>query len=208
MHSEALTDKGKEIFPKLSKFEGFYLAGGTALALQIGHRISIDFDFFTGEKIKRTLLAKAEDIFSPSSLEVLVNNSGELTFVVEEVKTTFLTYPFPEMLPKVEIQEASFKLLSIKELAASKACTIGRRGELKDYVDIYFILKEEHATLSEIFELAAKKYGETFDTRLFLEQLLYLDDVEDVKIQFLKKPVLKSEIKEFFEEHIRSVEVA
>lgn len=60
MHFEALTTDGKKIFPKLSKFEGFYLAGDTALALQIGHRISVDFDFFTGEKIKRTLLSKAD----------------------------------------------------------------------------------------------------------------------------------------------------
>ncbi len=207
MHFEALTDKGKEIFPKLSLFSGFYLAGGTALALQIGHRVSIDFDFFTDEKIKKTLLAKAESIFSPSSLEIFVNNSGELTFSVNDVKITFLTYPFPALLPKVKVEKGEFWLLGVKELAATKAYTIGRRGELKDYIDVYFLLKEGHTTLFEISELAEKKYGEAFDTRLFLEQLLYLDDIEDVQIEFLKDPVGKEELKKFFEGEIGKIKL-
>lgn len=207
MHLEALTTKGKELFPKLAVFEGFYLAGGTALALQIGHRISVDFDLFTEEKIKKTLLKKAEEVFYPAHLEIIVNNSGELTLFADGVKITFLAYPFSVALPLLESGENITRLLSVKEIAATKAYTVGRRGELKDYVDLFFILKDKHATLAEVFELAEKKYGEAFDTRLFLEQLLYLEDVEDANLKFLKDSINREEVQKFFEEQVRGVKI-
>ena len=72
---------------------------------------------------------------------------------------------------------------------------------------MYFILKEEHATLPEIMELAEKRYGEAFDRRLFLEQLLFLDDVEDAKITFLKDPIDKNGLKEFFESEVGKIKL-
>jgi hypothetical protein len=90
MHPEALTEPGKEIFTRLGAFDDFYLAGGTALALQIGHRLSIDFDLFTPEEISPMLLAKVKRIFTGSSVTVLVNDPGERTVFVNGVKMTFL----------------------------------------------------------------------------------------------------------------------
>ena len=67
LHTEVLTEECKKQFKKLKNFrENFYLAGGTSMALQIGHRISIDLDFFCANKIKRTLLEKVEEIFKGS----------------------------------------------------------------------------------------------------------------------------------------------
>ncbi len=128
MHTEVLTTDGKEIFAKLREFQGFYLAGGTSLALQIGLRISVDFDLFSGEKIKRTLLPDVENIFLSHKKHLLVNNSSELTISMSGVKLTFLHYPFPPLLPLVH--GAHPPLLSVKEIAATKAYTIGRRGTL------------------------------------------------------------------------------
>ena len=128
-HLDALTDKGKTIFPRLSYFSDFYLAGGTALALQIGHRVSVDFDFFHEDKIKRTLLPSVEKVFDQSKRHVLVNNANELTILVDEVKITFLSYPFPVILPKTHIGE--IVALSVAEIGATKAYTIGRRGMFK-----------------------------------------------------------------------------
>ena len=119
MHFEALTNKGTNIFRELHQFSEFYLAGGTSLALQIGHRVSVDFDLFTDEKIKRTLLPFVEKIFSPLPQRILVNNSRELTLSVDEVKLTFLHYPFPPLLPLLVTPQ--LPLLSVKEIAATKA---------------------------------------------------------------------------------------
>lgn len=103
MHSEALTDDGAKMFPALAAFEGFYLAGGTALALQIGHRVSIDFDLFTEKPIDRLLLPKVKRVFSGALVQPVVNNPDELTAFVGNVKATFLRYPFPLIRPLVSM---------------------------------------------------------------------------------------------------------
>ena len=184
MHQEALTNKGQEIFSRLEGFEGYYLAGGTALALQIGHRISVDFDLFYSENIPKDLLRKIKTIFKQSPVAVSVNNPDELSVFIDGTKISFIKYPFPVLLPFVNMN--GINLLSIKELAATKSYTIGRRGSFKDYVDLFFILQEGHSSLEEILELAEKKYGQEFNGRLFLEQLTYTQDVEDAEIILLK----------------------
>lgn len=205
MFQEALSDRGKEIFPALKNFSDFYLAGGTALALQIGHRISVDFDLFSEAEISKNLLDKAKKIFSGKSVTVSVNNPDELTIFVDGIKVTFLKYPFPALHDFVDYK--GVKILNIKELAATKAYTIGRRGSYKDYVDLYFILKENHLSLAEIMEIAEKKYKEEFNSRLFLEQLVYFEDIEDTKIIFLKERADKRELEKFFENEIKKVKL-
>jgi hypothetical protein len=203
MHTEALTEEGLHLFPALSAFAEFYLAGGTALALQIGHRVSVDFDFFSPEPIPRSLSAKVEHVFAPEPVTALVNNPDQLTVLVRTVKLTFLTYPFPLIQPLVPV--GGLSMLSVKELGATKAYTIGRRGTYKDYVDLYFILAEHQATLGEIIALAEEKFGQAFNSRLFAEQLLFLDDVRDYQIDFLRAPVTPDNITAFFRDRIREL---
>ena len=202
MHQEVLTNDGAALLPMLSRFSGFYLAGGTALALQIGHRVSIDFDLFRDESISPSLLPRVEHTFSFPAVP-LVNNSDELTVIVNGVKITFLNYPFPLLLPFDEYYEG-LPLLSVREIAATKAYTIGRRGSYKDYVDLFFVLAERHTTLAEIIANAEKKYGDAFNARLFLEQLVYLGDVQDTEIPFLKELVTPRQLLSFFEDTIRA----
>ena len=181
LHKELLTENANRQFKKLINFyDEFYLAGGTALALQIGHRVSLDLDFFSEKKIKKTLLSTIEKIFSGAPIVVLLDNSRELTLLVDEVKYTFLHYPFPVLEPLIITND--IKLLSVKEILATKAYSIGRRGSFKDYIDLYIGLKQGYANLAEIIALACKKYSDTFNDRLFLEQLLFLDDVEEIEV--------------------------
>ncbi len=200
MHQEVLTNEGAALFPVLAHFPGFYLAGGTALALQIGHRVSIDFDLFRGEPITPSLYPRVERAF-PFPANPLVNNSDELTVSVNGVKITFLYYPFPVLDP-LEVYDG-LPLLSVREIAATKAYTIGQRGFYKDYVDLYYVLAEGRTTLAEIIANAEKKFGDAFNARLFLEQLVYLGDVHDIEIQFLKQVVTPKKLLAFFESSIR-----
>jgi hypothetical protein len=141
--------------------------------------------------------------FSDSaSIAPLINNSGELTVLVDDVKITFLKFPFPTFDPFIIYEQ--MPLLSVREIAATKAYTIGRRGAYKDYIDLYFILSEQHATLIDIINVAEKKFRFEFNSRLFLEQLVFLDDVEDTDIQFLKPAVTRAELLGFFEANIRA----
>lgn len=203
MHTEVLTPKAVELFPHLSAFGGaFYLAGGTGLALQIGHRISVDFDLFSDDPIKKTLLNNVEQIFAPKSLEVVISNSRELTGLINGVKFTFLHYPFPTLMPFNT--SGPVPLLSVQETLAAKAYTIGRRGEFKDYIDLYFGLSQSHISLQDLIALAARKYGDGFNDRLFLEQLVYLDDIEVVEIRMTNSQVpTKGELVEYFSDLIQ-----
>jgi hypothetical protein len=206
MHTEALTEEGLKLFPALTAFDDFYLAGGTALALQIGHRLSVDFDLFQHDPIDRTLLSKVKRIFADSQVEPVINNPDEFTAFVGQVKMTFLSYPFPLVEPLISVD--GLRMLSVKEIGATKAYTIGRRGTYKDYVDLYFIIAEHHASLEEIIAMSERKFRHEFNSRLFTEQLLFMDDVHDYNIDFLKVPVAPAGITAFFRDKIREMTLA
>jgi hypothetical protein len=203
MHTEALTKEGLQLFPALVAFDDFYLAGGTALALQIGHRHSVDFDLFSNDPIDQTLLTKVGRVFPSFPVQPVINNRDQLTAFIGSVKLTFLSYPFPLIEPFVSVE--GLRMLSVKEIGATKAYTIGRRGTYKDYADLYFIIAEHHASLEEIIAMAERKFRHEFNSRLFAEQLLFLDDVQDYDIDFLKQPVAAADITEFFRDRIREL---
>lgn len=206
MHTEALTDKAKELFPALKNFNDFYLAGGTALALQIGHRVSVDFDLFSEKEIDKNLFYKVKKVFSGNEITLSINNPDELTVFIDGLKITFLKYPFPPIFDPVNYE--GIELLNVKEIAATKAYTIiNRRGSLKDYVDLFFIVSKEYAALEEITEVSDRKFRSEFNSRLFLEQLIYLEDIEETEIEFLKERVTKKEIGAFFTEEIKKIKI-
>ena len=98
-------------------------------------------------------------------------------------------------------------LLSPKEVGVTKAYTIDRRGSYKDYIDLFFLIRGGYVTTEELVTLGEKKYGDAFNARLFLEQLVYLDDIEDVEIIFLKNRVGKKEISEFFTQEVSRIQL-
>jgi len=197
-HTEALTEEAKKLFPRLASFnKDFYLAGGTALALQIGHRVSVDFDLFSPHPIKKTLLVKTEAVYEGMPMEIFVNNSRELTLLIQGVKHTFLHYPFPTILPFEKNDTIHF--LSSKEILATKAYTIGRRGAFKDYADLYVGINSGISSLQDIINLAQEKYNGVFNDRLFLEQTLYMDDIIEDAIIMLGRPApTKQNLIDFF----------
>ena len=88
-----------------------------------------------------------------------------------------------------------------------KAYAIGRRGSLKDYVDIYFILFQKIDTINGIIDNAEKKYGEAFNARLFLEQLVYFKDVAGSELKFLRQKVTPSDLESFFQTEIKKLKL-
>lgn len=98
-------------------------------------------------------------------------------------------------------------VLGIEELAATKAYTIGRRGSFKDYVDIYSILQKKLTSLNQIIQLAEEKYDGQFNSRLFLEQMVYLEDITDTEIHWLDgdNRKTKDDLQAFFENQIKEL---
>lgn len=176
IHLEILDNKRQKIFKKISPLvNDFILGGGTALALQLNHRRSFDFDFFSLQPIPKTLL---ENLSKRISIQnIAVDTSDELTFFnADDIKITFLYYPFKINYEVLEFKN-KLRIFPVKEISLQKAYTIGRRGEYRDYFDLYTILQGKYMKLEEIILTAKKIYDGAFDEKLFLEQLVYFDDL-------------------------------
>ena len=179
MHSEILNDKQKQLLPLLSQFRReYYLVGGTAVALHIGHRRSIDFDLFKLSAInhKRNL-----EKISASPFEHLVTRrvTEQMNLIINDVKVTFFQYPFS--VTPTDRYDNYFRLPSLLQLAAMKAYALGRRSKWKDYVDLYYLLSN-HFTIPEISSAATKLFGELYSEKMFRSQLCYFDDVDYTEI--------------------------
>jgi predicted nucleotidyltransferase component of viral defense system len=195
-------DRQKLLKKLLPQIEGFVLGGGTALALQLAHRISYDFDFFSPSPIKKSLLEKLSQVLEINNIST--DTADELTFFSKEgIKVTFLYYPFKKAFQLEEFQE-NLQIFSIKDIAIQKAYTIGRRGEYRDYFDLYTIIKGGYIDLAEIISKAKKVYNHVFEEKMFLQQLVYFDDLLSYQIAPAQKPIpTPDEVKAFFEKQVK-----
>ena len=175
MHSEILSDNQKELLPLIAQFRReYYLVGGTAIALYLGHRRSIDFDLFKPSAInhKRNLDKIAASSFTHA---VTRRVSEQMNLVVNDVKVTFFQYPFP-IDPTAKFENC-FRLPPLLQLAAMKAYALGRRSKWKDSVDLYFLLLD-HFTIADISAVATQIFGDLYSEKMFRSQLCYFDDVD------------------------------
>jgi len=182
----------------------FVLAGGTALALQIGHRKSFDFDFFSLNDIPNGLLEKFAQFVNVES--VAIDNHQELTlFCKDHIKVTLLNYPFASIYQPFVIDKG-LRIFPYKEIAIQKAYTIGRRGEYRDYFDLFTLLQKPDINLSQIIQDANHKYQNLFNAKLFLEQLIYFDDLLNLEIIPLDDTVPPSsdEVKKILQHEVKT----
>src|SRR3989344_5996495 len=132
---DILDPKRQTVFKKLAIYSSKgYLAGGTALALQLGHRKSFDFDIFIPKPLFRTLVKSARSVLGKNSTVRI--NTGDFTFIrsSEGIEFNFVYYWYD--LLKHKIKTTSIPLASITDIAADKAHTVGRRAAWRDYVDL------------------------------------------------------------------------
>jgi len=194
-HKKILTEEQVKLLPLIKKFKrNYFLVGGTAIALQIGHRRSIDFDLFTKSRINRRVL---EERIKKNGFKfkTLHQTPQEWTFFIGEVKITFYQYLHP-IEAKLNFENI-IRMPSLVYLAAMKAYTLGERAKWKDYVDLFFIFKN-HFTLSEVMQKTSQLFEDAFNEKLFREQLTYYDDINyDEEVEYLVSEPAKNEIKKY-----------
>lgn len=170
------------ILPLLKKFKAdFYLAGGTGLALQIGHRDSVDFDFFSAKNFATSkLYEKIKDVFAGHKISKVQEEKNTLTvFIDGKIKLSFFSYPY-KLIGKL-VNEENIKIASIEDIAVMKLAAIVSRATNKDYIDLYFILKK--FSLRDILEKTEKKLPD-LDINLVLKSLIYFTDIVYEPIKF------------------------
>ncbi len=195
MHTEIFSPGQIELLPYLKAFNrSFYLVGGTAVALHLGHRRSVDFDLFTSAELnKQRIRAKLFQI--PFGQTPVFEDYDQLHLMINNVKVTFFSYPYPVLHP-VKV-DSVITIPALLSLSAMKAFALGRRAKWKDYVDLYFIL-HDNFTVREICREAELIFSHQFSEKLFRQQLAFHKDIDYTEpVEFLVPAVPDKEIKEF-----------
>ena len=202
-HWEALTPETTKLYKtifRLPFISEFYLAGGTGLSLQIGHRFSVDLDFFSdspeavGLDHRKAILDILKD---DPSLMVTWDKEGTFTAHWRGVGVSFFRLDrHPLTKPPISIE--GIRVASVDEIGAMKLAAILSRGTRKDYIDLYFILQQ--TSLTDLFELSAIKYpyNAAFST-FAVRALAFFDDAESDPMPRMIKKVKWQKIKAYLE---------
>ncbi len=183
---------------------GFYLAGGTGCALHLGHRMSRDLDFFR------------LDAFAPSDLWASLRRLGECspdytdagTWVGEFMgtKTGFFHYPYPLLGPLVSF--SGLAVASLEDIGCMKVEAIAGRGRKRDFVDLFFILRETGFDLEALLELFRKKYASRPNNGIHvLKSLAFFDDADADPDPLMLADFSWAEIKRTLTGLVRKIEI-
>lgn len=192
--------KALEKIVRCSLTEGFYLGGGTSLAIRYNHRISHDFDFFTFPEVKidvKKFFAKL------STLNAKINllDKDTIYFSVLEndmfINFSFFQYDYDLLEEPFFDEELGIFIAKDKDIISMKAISIAQRGSKKDFFDLWYLLNRKGLTLADVLEFLKKKYN-NFDLSIFLKAITYFEDAE--KEIYPQIDPLWEDIKRYFRE--------
>lgn len=204
MFEETLIQGTKDSLALLGKsglLKESYLAGGTALALQLGHRISVDFDFFTPKSFHPKEFV--DQLSHLGSFEEEQADKGTVLGQFQEVKFSLFYYE-PALCYPLE-NYLSVSLASIKDIAAMKIDAVSSRGAKRDFIDLYFIC-QSGISFPELFSLYDKKYKKLSSNLMHIQKsLVYFEDAEADEMPKMLKSIQWDQVKNFFEQEVKKV---
>ena len=195
LHYKTIEPNTLGILKKIQQIEelsDLRLVGGTSLALQIGHRKSVDLDFFG--TIKADNIAILQKLKKIGKIIVLQNTQNINIYLINDIKVDIVNYPYP-WIENAKLED-NLLLASIKDIAAMKIAAITGRGTKKDFIDLYFLLKRW--TLKEILDFYMQKYDDA-SMFLALRSLSYFDDADENEQPEMIKPTKWNEVKNYIE---------
>lgn len=206
MYQNVLLPATAEVIKKIygvSFLQQFYLSGGTALALHLGHRQSEDLDFFTPDTFDpQHLQSEVQKIGQLDSAEIA---EGTLNAFLDTVKFQFLHYPYPLLEPTTAWE--GLALSSVIDIACTKIITISMRGSKKDFVDLYFLLK--HYSLQELFEKVGQKYqGVNYNQTHLAKSLIYFEDADAQPMPRMLQHIEWEEVKTVITQSVKKMPFA
>ena len=204
MFEETFVKGAKDVLALLGRsgiLQEAYLAGGTAAALQLGHRISVDFDFFTMKEFIPKEISVA--LSKLGSFDEEQESKGTLLGKFEGVNFSFFIYKYPLIFPAQKYLSVS--IADIRDIASMKIDAIASRGAKRDFIDLYFICKSGYQ-LTDILDFYDKKYGRLSSNRIHIQKsLVFFNDAEPDKMPRMLKDAKWGKVKEFFEEEIKKI---
>lgn len=171
--------------------EGWVLAGGTGLALQLGHRISQDLDLFRAEAFDASALLAALSRLGP--IAVQAQSRGALHLLLDGVRWSFLRAEAPLLFPGTPYR--GLVVADPRDIAVMKLVAIGGRGSRKDFVDLYFTLRGG-VSVETLFVLLRRRFVRIdFNEYHLLKSLVYFDDAESEPMPRMLRHVAWAEVK-------------
>jgi predicted nucleotidyltransferase component of viral defense system len=170
-------------------FENFALGGGTNLALRLGHRLSVDLDFFTNTPYQNSTIFHAVTTTFPAA-ELLFEQNQTMMFTINHIKVDFILYPFKWLQPFEKINGA--RLISLPDIIPMKLQALSNRFSKKDFWDIAFLLKK--FSLSEMLEIFISKFPQV-DRGYIIHSLTNFEDAEREQQPIALLPKTWEEIK-------------
>lgn len=175
----------------------YYMIGGTALSIQLGLRLSYDFDFCVPDQFNNEILL--EELKKLGEVEVKQNQKGTCDVIINGVQVSFFYYPNAVINEYVTTKEISkLKMASVLDIAIMKVVAIGGRGARKDFFDLYNIMQDQNITIEDLANGLIKKCGNNVNYANIIMGLSYFEDAEQ---EILPKTFVKydwEEIKRFF----------
>lgn len=205
MFEETLPKNAKNSLAILTKsgiLKDAYLAGGTALALQIGHRISVDFDFFTRKEFDEKIFVQRMRRL-PLDFELERTDWKTILGYINKTRFSLFFYEYP-LLAKPH-KFLGINICDIKDIAPMKIAAISDRGTKRDFIDLYFIIAAEKLfTLRQILDLYDRKFKILRQNKLhILKSLVYFDDADQNIAPKMLKNADWQEIKNFFNKEVK-----
>ena len=195
-HPEVLPADARKTLTTLSAqraLQSFYLAGGTALGLQWGHRRSVDFDFFTNEIVNEDVLLQG--LQSVPGIKVMSKASETLHLHIGSTKVSFLGYHYPMLFPLLTYESVS--VADARDIAAMKLSAIASRGTKRDFVDFYVL--SQHYGLKELMRLFHQKLSQTaFSDIHLMKSLTYFADADKEPMPQMLQPITWEQVRQFF----------
>lgn len=203
MHDEVLQDWAREFLTKIQPQdfpERTYLGGGTAIALQLGHRKSIDLDFFTPTKfVENQWQQHLEEKYK---FKLTKRDKQTLEGTVKKVKLSIMGYRY-KLIAKLE-EYGRVQIASLPDLAAMKLDALSDRGTKRDFIDIYFLAKQYG--LAKLFEFYDKKFGNLDEREIMLKKgLIYFEAADEQYMPDMLVPADWKKIKQWFTSQIRNI---
>jgi hypothetical protein len=206
LHTAILSSSQKKALKVLGPFvnpRSFYLGGGTAVALHLGHRLSVDLDWFTPVEISDPAGLAADLKKGISNVVIDRVEKRTVHCRVAGVSVTFMDYRYPMLSPSMALEKSGCSIASLDDLACMKLSAMAQRGSKKDFVDLYAICLK-HRTLPELLGLYKRKYS-IKDMSHVLIGLSYMGDAEREKIPEMKWKAGWGEIKKAFRGWVREL---
>lgn len=205
MHPGVLAGPAWAIVRRLARdgvLDGWTLAGGTGLALQFGHRVSEDLDFFRHRAFDPAALA--ETLGHRGRLAIQDRSADTLHALLDGLRLSFLRSEAALLFPGIPYRK--LRLADPRDIAVMKLVAIGGRGSRKDFVDLFVYLQRSDG-LEPLFSLLRQRFSAIdFNQYHLLKSLLFFDDAESEPMPRMLQEITWSEVKDLFEAEVRRLQ--